>query len=1138
MAQNSLTNTSHSDIVLSLKIDGGNALKTVIETEKAIDSLKKAQSDLKKMYDAGDISAEEYYKELARIKTELNDQKSVYKANQKILDEQVKAYKKNEGSINSMRANLKLLRAQYEDLSKAERDSAKGDALLKQIKDQTAAIKQLEAEQGDFTRNVGNYKSVWDDTVAGVSTLGDVLSKVFGAGFGTVVKSVSNTIGYLSNLHKEAGDVSAQMSTMGQTIASTSSTISDTAKTTQEFTQAVQQNASAVSDQASAQQNAEVVVRGFGAAEREAADAAKEAATSAQQAAQATDGVADGVEATADAAKASAKGVSSLSQAFGVAGNAVKGFAVQMKALMTNPYVAAIAAIVLIVMKLVDAFKKNDAAMTALQKAMAPFKAILEVINRAFTAIVNTITKVIDKLAEFGSKLVSFIPGMKEYVDQQNDIVYSTERLQDKQREYAVESAKRESEISELRNKSVESEKYTAAERRKFLERAIELEKQDVEERRANAEEELRIAEQKALAEIGYTKMTAEAWEALSDEEKDSITQLRVNVENLTAEFNNSTRKMTAQLNNFDKEEKKKQQDRAKAAKEAAKERLKIEQEAARALEDILFNSIKDAQAKEEQLARTATDRQIQTIKDRIKTEKNLSTQAKRDLNRQIVLLEADLQIQLNNIRQKYASDNIKKQLEAAKQQYELMLKSMRSNDAKMQIEFEIVDLDTQLLKMQFAEAKNIAHQAVDQINSDIATLTDKELALKYKVEIETDDEISKLGNIHDQMLALQKKYQDEALVADTRYNNISIELDKQAEQTKTRIRIEGQSAREAVAQRHKELMIELETGNALLYETDEVKKTQILQEQAQQRLQLAQEEHDRLQELSQEEIDVLYGTKEEYDNALLESSIKVVEAEGALADAVRNTTAAIQAQKDKSIDTFNSIASSIGSVIGSLQGMFDTLAESDEKYKKYSTALAMVNILVSTAISIANAIQGATAAAAATGPGAPIATPVFIAEMVAIVVGAIASATATLKKAQSTAPAKPKFSTGGPVDKSHTGGMVGRHTTTRTDDTVDARLSLGEYVIRSSVVKALGVDFFDRLNGKRTKRKELPFKFATGGTVPSVTTIQTTQSQIDYTQMEEMFTRVVENIQPVVSVTEITNKQTRVKVKENTSTY
>ena len=1135
MAQNSLTSTD-KEIVIDLKIDGAKeALAAVSAATKEIAQLKKE----KKAYD--DMLKEEkelnadQWQDYIRVKTALKDQQNTLKANQRVLDEQVKAYKKNEDSINSMRAKLKLLRAQYEDLSKAERDSAKGTELVNKIKNLNDEIKSLESSQGDFTRNVGNYQSVWDANVASIQKFGGILASVFGSN-SIIGKAATVVQGFgkaMSDIGKQSQDMASQVTDSAN---KTSSSIGDVTSTTQEYTQAVQQNASAVSDQASAQQNAETVVRGFGAAEREAADAAKEAATSAQQAAQATDGVADGVEATADAAKASAKGVSSLSQAFGVAGNAVKGFAVQMKALMTNPYVAAIAAIVVIVMKLVDAFKKNDAAMTALQKAMAPFKAILEVINRAFTAIVNTITKAIEKIADFGAKLVSFIPGMKKYVDQQNDIVDATDKLEDRQREYAVNAAKREAEISELRNKSVESEKYTAAERRKFLERAIELEKQDVEERRANAEEELRIAEQKALAEIGYTQMTAEAWEALSDEEKDSITQLRVNVENLTAEFNNSTRKMTAQLNNFDKEEKKKQQDRAKAAKEAAKERLKIEQEAARALEDILFNSIKDAQAKEEQLARTATARQIQTIKDRIKTEKNLSTQAKRDLNRQIVLLEADLQIQLNNIRQKYASDNIKKQLEAAKQHYELMLKSMKTDDAKMQIEFEIVDLDTQLLKMQFAEAKNIAHQAVDQINSDIDTLTDKEFALKYKVEIETDEDISKLDNIHDQKLALQLKYQKAAETADADYNNNVIELDKQAEQTKTRIRIEGQSAREAIAQRHKELMIELETGNALLYETDEVKKTQILQEQAQKRLQLAQEEHDRLKNLTQDEVDVLYGSQEEYNNALIESSLKVNEAQQSVIDSTKAVTDAMQAQRDAAIDSYSQLANAINGVLGNLESLFDNLAESDDKYRKYSTALAMTQILISTAVSVATAIEGAMKASKDTGPFAAIALAANIAAMVGAVLSGIAQATATLKKAQGSAPAKPKFSTGGMVDKSTSGGMVGRHTTTRTDDTISARLSLGEYVIRSSVVKALGVDFFDRLNGKQTKRKELPFKFATGGTVPSVTTVQNIQSQIDYTQMKEMFAEVVSEIQPVVSVREINDMQNRVAVKEYTS--
>ena len=76
---------------------------------------------------------------------------------------------------------MKLLRASYEDMSKAERESAKGQQLLKDIQNQTAAIKELEQAQGDYRRNVGNYMSVWDAEADKIENFGSVLAKVFGS---------------------------------------------------------------------------------------------------------------------------------------------------------------------------------------------------------------------------------------------------------------------------------------------------------------------------------------------------------------------------------------------------------------------------------------------------------------------------------------------------------------------------------------------------------------------------------------------------------------------------------------------------------------------------------------------------------------------------------------------------------------------------------------------------------------------------------------------------------------------------------------------------------------------------------------------------------------------------------------------
>ena len=101
-------------------------------------------------------------------------------------------------------------------------------------------------------------------------------------------------------------------------------------------------------------------------------------------------------------------------------------------------------------MKLVEAFKKNDAAMTALQRVFAAFKPIMDVINLAFTKLAEVIGKVMDGIANFVQKVASFIHVLKDYAAAEDDVVVATDNLEEAERQYTVNHAKRETEISEL----------------------------------------------------------------------------------------------------------------------------------------------------------------------------------------------------------------------------------------------------------------------------------------------------------------------------------------------------------------------------------------------------------------------------------------------------------------------------------------------------------------------------------------------------------------------------------------------------------------------------------------------------------------------------------------------------------------
>lgn len=772
--------------------------------------------------------------------------------------------------------------------------------------------------------------------------------------------------------------------------------------------------------------------------------------------------------------KGLSKTVAAMSQVNFGAGRAAAGIAQlgkAFKALMANPIVLAIGAVVAVLKKLVDSFKRSDEAMTRLQKAMAPLKAVLSVIEKAFQGIVNVVSKVVEGIGNFASKIVSFIPGMDKYVQAQEDIVTSTDNLEEAEREYAVESAKRQAQISELRKKSTESEKYTYEQRREFLKEAIELEKQEAKDKKVIAEEKLRIAQEEALGEIGYTEMTQEALDKLSDDRKNTLTELQVAVTNTTTEFNNATRRMTSQLNNFEKQEKQQRQERAKAAAQAANERAKNERDALRELEDLSIEAIKSMQEKEIEQTKVATKRRIEDIQYRLKTEKNLTKTAKEALNREIVLLEAQLQVQLGEIDKRYTEDRLTNMRELYQKMYQELLNN-KPDDIELQVRISDFGFETQIL-------------AIQKRNEEIKKLVN---------EVSGEEQI--------------------ALKNEESLNNAIINLlEKNATLAATKIREEGMLATEAVKKANEEMLATI-SDNKLLgeYWNNEVEKSRIFEEQAKRRLQTAKDEVTRLKGLSEEQITALYGTEENYRNAVLNAENQVILAQNNVEEAIRNTNKAIVDQQNKVIDSFSQIAKATGQVFGAFEDLFNNMAESDEKYAKYAKAMALMQVLVSTAISIANAIQGATSAAAATGPGAPIATPIFIAEMVAIVAGAIASAVGILKKAEK--PSKPKFAEGG---------LVGDQVTERTDDSVDAKLSVGEFVVRSKAVKALGVNTLDTMN--RT------------GMIPT-TSLTNVQQSFNMEAFRDIIVEAVSEVHPEVSVKEISSMQQRIQIKEEIAKY
>ena len=125
----------------------------------------------------GTVSWEEYNREMELSKQHVTEYSTKIRALRKEIQNNIKVESDLRGSLVQLRAALSNLTAEYDNLSKAERDSAKGKELQDKINAVTKELKGAEEATGRFNRNVGNYenaiKSVFGNNqlVAGIQAV-------------------------------------------------------------------------------------------------------------------------------------------------------------------------------------------------------------------------------------------------------------------------------------------------------------------------------------------------------------------------------------------------------------------------------------------------------------------------------------------------------------------------------------------------------------------------------------------------------------------------------------------------------------------------------------------------------------------------------------------------------------------------------------------------------------------------------------------------------------------------------------------------------------------------------------------------------------------------------------------------------
>lgn len=906
------------EVIINVTVDSTEAIKNIAEAKRQIDELKAKNKELAQ-------SQDDESEAIARNAEQIKALNKVVAANSKEVQTNIARQKEQDGSLKQMRADLRALTEQYDSLSAAERNSAKGTELLAKIQQTTAELNSAEQASGRFQRNVGNYPGI--------------LGKL-----GSTVQMFSNQIMVLTR-------------------------------------------------------GATTLQGGF-------------------------------------------KGLIMTVVQFGKA----------LVALMAIPIVALLAAIAAVVMMLVKAIKKNDEALTGMQKALAALQPIISLLNQLLGVLAEVTAKVTEATVWLTTAIFKLIPAFRQAQDEAQKLVEAEDALEDAERDYTVAHAEREKEIAKLRDEAADKENFTFEQRKKNIQRAMELEKEDLAQAKANAAERYRIEKEKA-----------EQDNDTSDETKNRLADLQAAVINAETEYYKGMRKLQREYNTFLSDEaraaeqlKKEEAEKAKQAAADYKAALQARRQARdkeiaeqRKAADMAWAMIQDARTREEIILKASYMRMKEDLQKRLKEEEGLTKAAREAINQQIILLDAELQIKLGELADKFSAEEFEKQKKAYQQKLELFEGNAEAT--------------YNLQREQLERERDLAVTEAEKKGEDVET-----------VRLIYDRRLKKLDDQR-----FKERAQDAKRWAELEVRQMQNDFEWQMQQ-------------------------------ATLTEQT---KLEMQRKYAEERLAALQDEYDRRRMMSEQDAIAAYGTMEQWKAAVLDADAEVIKANR---EVVNSQQAVVEYQAAQA----DAIGQSFAKVGGSIQGIFDTLAETDERYADFATGMALANIITSSAISIASAIQAATQAGAFTGVAAPATIPIFIAELTSIVAAGITSAITTLNKARQ-ARSEAKYAEGGYVDGPGTS----------TSDSIPARLSKGEFVVNAKGTRD-NLPLLVAMNGGWGNTGGR--KFAAGGVVGMDTMLADARSESFRAAIRE----AVSEIQPVVSVKEITRVAHRVEVKENISKY
>lgn len=533
-----------------------------------------------------------------------------------------------------------------------------------------------------------------------------------------------------------------------------------------------------------------------------------------------------------------------------------------------------------------------------------------------------------------------------------------------------------------------------------------------------------------------------------------------------------------------------------KAAREQ-EQQAKKEQEVLKAAHDAMLATMEDTIEKRRTQIETQYTDEINKLKSRLATERNLTATARDAINETIKYKE----IKKNQELEKLSDENIKQEV-ARQQKYidarlsvvqkgsaeELALKKQKIEE-ETKLSLNNLKNDSKTGTLDATEkrdnAKNEMNAAKAKLDSDKENGADADTIAKDQEAYNA--KVTAYQAMEEALTNITAQYEQERIDIETRARQQKAQADLEFAQQQEADRQQVFANRLAELQMEGEQQIELQQNlNTLGLDV----QTQNERDQLEVQQQAAQEKLDYLQQFQQQESE----SDDEYTQRLADVGMTRLDVETQNTEARKNladVSAQINQGEIKNEEAKQKAFQSVGT---SMISMLDTLGESNSAFAKMSKIITLAQIAIDTG----KALSAGIASASSLPYPANLAA---IATTVATVLANVATAISTVKSA--------KFAEGGKVIGPGTG----------TSDSINAQLSNGEYVMTAKATRM----FEPMLAAMNAIGSGVPIASSRNFSV-----VQNTQD------MTDSFTEAAQEIKPVVSVVEITDAQKRVETIQN----